>query len=360
MAAFESNDEERTESPSQFRREEFRRQGTVALSKELLSIAGLFAVGLALMGMGSIVQQQFGGLATTFFKVSSQEMTKGALLDLRAPVLKSLGWMVLPVFFVVALAGITACLAQVGFYFTTEPLSPKWERIDPIAGFQRLFSSQGAVEAVKAIIKLTIAGVVIWIFLKGQIGVMGNILGKDISENSSFLLDTVGKLFFSLIASLAAVAAGDYLFQRFRLEKQLKMTRREAKEEFKLREGDPLIKQRIRTIQRRMASRRMMESVPKADVIVTNPTHLAVALKFDAATMAAPRVTAKGAGVIAQKIREVAKKNNVPIVENKPLARTLYKELDIGQSIPRELYKAVAEVLAYVYRLRGAQRAAYA
>lgn len=350
---FDGSDEERTETPSSFRREEFRRQGTVALSKELLSISMMLAVGTSLYFAATMILQQFGVLSQLFFKFATLgELGKNELLDLRMPLLKAMGWMVLPVFAVAIVAGIGACAAQVGFFITTEPLSPKWERLDPIAGMQRIFSAQGGVEAVKALIKLAIAGFVVWYFLKGQVDGWGIFYQKNVAEGTSLLLSVVGRLFFSLVGSLSIMAGLDYFFQKFQVEKKMKMTKREAKEEFKLREGDPLIKQRIRSIQRRMASRRMMEAVPKADVVVTNPTHLAVALQYDLDTMKAPKVTAKGAGVVAQKIREMARKHGVPIVENKPLARTLFKELEIGHAIPRELYKAVAEVLAYVYRLR--------
>lgn len=358
MAEFDS-DEERTESPSTYRREEFRRQGTVALSKELLSVAIMLALGLCLALTASLILKQFGVLTAKFFAWGpSFVLEKEELLDLRGPVATSLAWMVLPVFAVAILAGIAACAAQVGFYFSWEPLAPKWERMDPVQGFQRLFSMQGVVEAVKALFKLGVAGIVLWFFFKGQVTTVGQFLHKNVSEGTILVLSSIKKLFMILIASLSGVAILDYVYQRFALEKKMKMTKREAKEEFKLREGDPLIRQRIRNIQRKMASRRMMEAVPKADVIVTNPTHLAVALQYDVKSMSAPKVTAKGAGVIALKIREMAKEHRVPIVENKPLARTLFKEMEIGQYIPRELYKAVAEVLAYVYRLRNAARMA--
>jgi len=354
MALFEGNDEERTESPSQYRREEFRRQGTVAMSRELLSVIMLLAVGAAIYFAGATMLQNFGGLTQIFFKFQpGLGLEKAQLLDLRAPVLRALAWMVLPIFGVAVVSGIVACAAQVGFFVTWEPLTPKWERLDPVAGFQRVFSGKGAIEGVKAILKMLLGGSVVWWFFRGQAEGISLLYQKGVGEGTEILFVLVRKLFFSLVGAFSVIAALDYLYQRFQLEKQMKMTRREAKEEFKLREGDPLIKQRIRSIQRRMASRRMMEAVPKADVVVTNPTHLAVALKYDTETMSAPRVVAKGAGEIAKKIRELARKSGVPLVENKPLARTMYKELEIGQSIPKELYKAVAEVLAYVYRLRG-------
>lgn len=353
MALFDS-DEEKTESPSQYRREEFRKQGTVAMSREVLSVILLFTVGASVYFGAGASLKQFSQLGSVFFKFQNASlMGKEQLLDLRIPVLRALGWMVLPVFGVAILSAIAACAAQVGFYFTWEPLTPKWERLDPIQGFQRIFSLNGLVEAVKALLKLGIGGTVVWFFFKGQGESIALLYQKGVAEGTTLLFSLVKKMFTSLVGAFTVIAGLDYFYQKFQVEKQMKMSRREAKEEFKLREGDPLIKQRIKSIQRRMASKRMMEAVPKADVIVTNPTHLAVALKFDPATMAAPKVLAKGAEDIAKKIREIAKANGIPLVENKPLARTLYKELEIGQYVPRELYKAVAEVLAYVYRLRA-------
>lgn len=356
---FEQSNEDRTEAPSTHRREEFRSQGTVAMSRDLMSIALLFAVGGALYFAGSWMSLEFSRLADAFFRFSKvSEITKEEVLGLRFTLFKSWGWMVLPAFTAAIVAALCAGLAQVGFYLTWEPVMPNWERLNPINGVQKLLSSQGALEAAKALGKLAIGGSVLWVFLKGQLPFVAVMMQKTIPEMGVLTLSVVSKLFFTMVLSLAVIGVIDYGFQRWRLEQQMRMTRREAKEEYKLREGDPLIKSRIKGLQRRMANRRMMDAVPKADVIVTNPTHLAVALQYDAESMKAPKVTAKGADVLAAKIRELAKKHGIPLVENKPLARTLYKEIEIGHYIPRELYKAVAEVLAYVYRLRGLGRVA--
>ena len=351
----ETSNDERTETATAYRREEFRRQGTVAMSRELLSIALFVGVGLTLYFAVNTIFAEFGHLSDSYFRFSRvTEFGKPQMIELKAQMFKSWGWMVLPVFLSAIVMGILACAAQVGFYVTWEPLSPKWERLNPVNGFQRLFSAQASVEAIKAVLKMSIAGFIVWNYLKARALEVGNLFQKTVFEITVLLLSSIGKLFTHLILFLGIVAILDYFFQRFQLEKQMKMTRREAKEEFKLREGDPLIKSRIRSIQRRIASRRMMESVPKATVIVTNPTHLAIALQYDAGEMIAPKVTAKGAGHIAEKIKEIARFHHIPIVENKPLARTMFKTLNIGQNIPRELYKAVAEVLSYVYRLKVA------
>lgn len=350
----ESLAEERNEPATPFRREEFRRAGQVALSREVLSVVLLGAAGLTLAAVGSSLLTDFSALCRRFFTFSAEELNKGGALSLLGEAGKAWAWMAGPLLGVAVAVGFVACAAQVGLYVTWEPLSPNWDRVNPFQGMRRLLSTRSFVEAAKALVKMAAAIFVLALYLKSQATSPSGLMGQGAEGAFAMLLKSVGQLFFWVVAVLAVLAAADYGFQRLQLEKQMRMTRREAKDEFKLREGDPLIKQRIRSIQRRMASRRMMEEVPEADVVVTNPTHFAVALKYDKVTMLAPKVVAKGAGVVAQKIKELARKSGVPTVENKPLARQLFRDLDVGETIPRELYKAVAEVLAYVYRLKAA------
>jgi flagellar biosynthetic protein FlhB len=357
MAFFEGSDEERTESATAYRREEFRKQGTVALSREVISVIILSTVmGVLYFSLkGSFYE--FSRLIESFFKFGrGSELSKQDILAMKNQIGTSFFLMVGPVFVGVVVTAFLACAAQVGFYVTWEPLTPKWDRLNPIAGFQRLFSSKGAIEAVKSVFKMGLIGWVVWKFGVSQVNTLGLLFGKLPGEELVLILQLLAKLLFSIMVGYCVIAAADYGFQKYSLEKQMRMTRREIKEEFKLREGDPLIKSRIRGIQKRIASRRMMDDVPKATVVVTNPTHLAVALLYEEG-MAAPRVVAKGAGFIADKIRELAKENSVPIVENKPLARTLFKNIKLGHPIPKDLYKAVAEVLAYVFKLKGLRRA---
>ena len=357
MALFDDSNDERTETATPYRREEFRKQGTVAMSREVLSVLMMGAVAFALYGSSHTILTQFSQLSHQYFGFLIRgEFEKNQLLEMRWGIFKSLTWMVFPILLTAMVAGVISSVIQVGFYFTTEPLTPKFERINPINGFDRIFSSQGFIEIFKALIKISIAAWVVWKFIKAETPQVGVLYQKSTMEIAVFTLTAVGKLLVSLLLFLAVVAGLDYAFQKFQLEKKMKMTRREAKEEFKLREGDPLIKSRIKSIQRKIASRRMMDAVPKSTVIVTNPTHLAVALQYEAG-MAAPKVVAKGAGFVADKIKEIARANRIPIVENKPLARNMFKNIPIGQFIPRELYKAVAEVLSYVYKLRGLTRA---
>ncbi|MBY0369887.1 EscU/YscU/HrcU family type III secretion system export apparatus switch protein, partial [bacterium] len=194
---------------------------------------------------------------------------------------------------------------------------------------------------------------VAWFFLKARAFEAGHYFNRSVPEVTTLILNDTLRLFFMLAGVLGVLAAGDFFYQRYRVEKQMRMTKREVREEYKLREGDPLMKSRIRNVQRRMARRRMLEAVPKADVIITNPTHYSVALQYDPDKMNAPRVVAKGVDFLAMKIREIAKGAGVPLVENRQLARALYAQIPVGKSITKDLYSAVAQVLSYVYRLKG-------
>ncbi len=354
MAGSESDQDEKTENATLYRREEFRRQGSVALSRELVSIALFAGVGLSLyVGYGSVTQEWMR-FSSSFFQFSSKlELSKLQFLELNQSMIGTLVKMVAPIVLAAFFMGLVATISQVGFLISWEPLTPNLDRINPVNGFSRIFSANSSIEAFKALIKIFVAGWILWIFLRARVFEFSELYNKSVPEITLIVGHWMGKLLTFFIVYFGGVAALDYMFQRFQLEKKMKMTKHEVREEFKMREGDPLIKSRIKGIQRRIASQRMMDEVPKAAVIVTNPTHLAVAIQYEPGDMHAPKVVAKGAGFIADKIKEIARQNGIPIVENKPLARTIYKSLKIGHFIPRDLYKAVSEVLAYVYRLKG-------
>ncbi|MBI1860170.1 MAG: flagellar biosynthesis protein FlhB [Deltaproteobacteria bacterium] len=358
MASPFDEDQDRTEAATVFRREEFRRQGTVALSRELVGVILICGVVVFLQFLAPTYLLRFNTLAQSFFKIPMVwDLDKTKALELGGEALKGLMWMSGPLLLVAMVVGVVVCVVQVGWFVTLEPVSPNWERINPVSGFGRIFSTRGLVEAAKAVVKLVFGGFLLYWFVKGQMDRLPLFYSKAIGESTIITLKNLLTFVLSCLGAFLIPSSLDYLYQRYQLEKQMRMTRREAKDELKLREGDPAMKAKIRRLQRQIASRRMMENVPKADVVVTNPTHLAIALKYDQKTMAAPKVVAKGADLIAQKIREVARSHGIPIVENKPLAQTLYKKIEINRAIPRELYKAVAEVLSYVYRLKGMRSA---
>jgi flagellar biosynthesis protein FlhB len=345
--------QEKTEEATQSRREDFRRRGQVAQTKELSSVFVLLGSALIFWVMGRFFLQQISEIISVSYSqyvVSAARsgdmiqatifVTKKALLVL-APLLG--------MFFVLA---IGSSLLQTGVLYNEEALELNLDRIDPIAGFQRLLSMKALLEGLKALIKLIMVGAVAYYIIKDQVKVLPSLVNLSLQQVMQLTGHLAVKLTAGLGVFMGLIAAADYFYQRLDLEKQMRMTKQEIKEEHKSREGDPLIKARIRRIQKKMANNRMMAKVPKADVIVTNPTHIACALRYDPATMAAPQLIAKGSGLIAEKIKEIAKLNNIPILENKPLARAMFKTLKLGQTVPRELFATVAQVLSYVYKLK--------
>jgi flagellar biosynthetic protein FlhB len=249
----------------------------------------------------------------------------------------------------VVVAAILANVLQVGVMFSSEAITPQVSKIDPIKGFQRLFSLRSLIELIKSIFKICIVGTVAYIVVKGELDRMLILMDQSVWGMMIYLGNISFKILLATTIVLIILAILDYIYQRWEYEKSLRMTKQEIKDEYKNTEGDPMIKARIRRIQREIAHKRMMAQVPKADVIITNPTHLAVAIKYDHENMMAPMVVAKGANIIAEKVKQIAEENDVPIIENKPLAQVLYKMVDINSLIPEDLYRAVAEVLAFVY-----------
>jgi flagellar biosynthetic protein FlhB len=249
------------------------------------------------------------------------------------------------------LIGFFATVLQIGFLKVEDALEPKFEKINPISGFNRIFSLKNFIEGVKSVIKILFIGIVVYLVIAAEIPKMPLWMEFTPEQIAKYMGGISINLFLAIGFLMFVLAIGDFFFQRWDLEKKMMMSKREIKEELKNREIDPLIKGRLRRIQREVSQRRMMQKVPTADVIITNPTHIAVALKYDA-NLPAPQLIAKGADLVAEKIREIARASSIPIVENKPLARTIYKTMKIGQIIPKELYVAVAEVLSYVYRLK--------
>ena len=259
----------------------------------------------------------------------------------------------LPFLIPIAIAGFVANVFQVGFQLNSEAMAPKLSKLNPLSGMKRFVSIKSLVELGKSILKIIVIGSTVYILIKSDMEAFPALIRQEVGQILKFIAQTSLKVCFYVCLAMLVLAVIDYIYQRWQYEKDLKMTKQEVKDEQRQTYGDPKVKARIRGVQMEMARRRMMEAVPEADVVITNPTHLAIALKFDAQEMIAPRVLAKGAGFIAHRIREIAEENHIPILEEKPLAQGLYKMVEIGDYIPAELYRAVAEVLAYVYRLKG-------
>lgn len=345
--------EERTEQATPRRRQEARRRGQVARSVELSSVTVFLAVVMVLKAVSEGALQ--GAMESVRFALSNlnhTEFSPALALSFAWGCLSYGAKAFLPVVGVAMLVGVVVNLLQVGVMFTAEPLAPNWARLNPLAGFARLFSRRAFVEATKTLLKVLLIG---WLAFSA-VRADAAMLLRTGEIDPLMVLMLVGQLVYKMAwrvgLAMLVLAVLDYGFQRWEYEKSLRMTKEEVKQEMKQTEGDPQVKSRIRARQQAIARRRMMQAVPKADVVVTNPTHYAVALQYDAQKMAAPVVVAKGMNLLALRIREIAQKHGVPIVENPPLAQSLYRLVEVGQQIPPELYQAVAEVLAYVYRLR--------
>jgi flagellar biosynthetic protein FlhB len=348
------SEDDKTEEPSAQRLEDFREEGQVAQSKELTSLIVLLATMAVMWGMGPSLSGDFLDFMRKIFVESAQtELSSERAHQLMILCLKQAAHIVLPIAAAGFIAGILGSIVQFGFLFTWTPLEPQADRINPLSGAKRIFSLPSLMEGFKSLLKLTAVIAVTYVLLESEIVGSPAMLDMDSSQFVAYMGSSAFRLIGGVCIGLFIVAAMDFSYQKFRFWKSLMMTKQEVKQEQKQKEGDPLLKARIRSIQREAARKRMMQEIPKADVIVTNPTHIAVALRYDGEKMAAPRVVAKGADLVAQRIKEVARKNGVPLVENVPLARALHKSVKIGGTVPRSLFQAVAEVLAYVYRLKG-------
>lgn len=350
----ESNkDQERTEEATPKRREEAREQGQVAKSRDLASVAILSACLLYFyFGANSFLHQLMDLMKSSFSSLDSSLVTTENIQSLLFSAFYKTITLMTPFLLVVCIAALSSNILQVGFKISTKAIAPKLSKIDPAKGFARLFSLQSLIEFIKSIFKISIAGFVAYLTVKSELVDILPLADSSVWEILVYITGTSFRILLTTCWVLIILALMDYLYQRWEYERNLKMSRQEIKDENKQTEGDPIVKARIRRLQREMAQRRMMANVPKADVIITNPTHLAVALQYDQDSMIAPKVIAKGAGYIAEKIKEIARGSRVPLVENKPLAQVLYKMVEVSGTIPDSLYKAVAEILAYIYSIK--------
>jgi flagellar biosynthetic protein FlhB len=345
--------QEKTEEATQQRREDFRKRGQVANTRELASVFMLLGAALVLWFMGRFFLIQVSDILTESlgpFLIAAAR--QGDYVPASIFILKKAFMVLAPFLTVLCVLSVGSNVVQTGLLNNEDALELKFEKLNPINGLKKIFSLQAVIEGVKSLFKLICVIAVCYLIAKDQLVKIPMLMGLGANQLVMFAGDLTIRLLGGVGVFMGVIAAADYFFQRWELEKQMRMSKQEVKEEHKSREGDPMIKARVRRIQREMANKRMMSNVPKADVIITNPTHIACALRYDPATMAAPQLIAKGAGVIAEKIKELARSNNIPIMENKPLARTIFKSLKIGQTIPRELFTAVAQVLTYVYKLK--------
>jgi flagellar biosynthetic protein FlhB len=351
--AEDNKDQEKTEQATSKRKQDAREKGQVAKSRELASVAVLGACLLYFYFDASVMANRLMDMMKVSFRKSGQltitiDTVQSLLLDHVFHIFILLG----PFLLIVLLAGFVVNILQVGFLFSLEAITPKFSKIDPIQGFQRLFSLRSLVEFLKVILKMAIVGIVAYLTIKDEIKLILPLIDLNVNDILSFIGKVSFKILYTTCWVLVILAILDYAYQKWEHERSLKMSKQEIKEENRQTDGDPLIKGRIKRLQREIARKRMMASVPKADVVITNPTHLAVAIRYQPETMNAPCVIAKGAGFIAERIKEIARNSDVPVIENKAVAQVLYKMVAVEQSIPLNLYKAIAEILAYVYSLK--------
>ncbi len=344
----------RTEAPTPRRREEARAQGRVVISMEL-------AAGLLLLAAVGVLWFGSRGMGAELLEAVRYGMLCSSVHDLGPHQTRELltcflmrGMQLLEVFFgLLFVVSLGVTVGQAGFRVLPALAAPNWERIDPAAGLRRMFSLPALLRGGAATTKVTLTLVLAVVLTKRRFARLAAFQQQDLPSAAAQTWDMVLLLSLAVAAVFLLVGAADYILQRLRFEASLRMTREELKEEIKREEGDPHIKLRIRKLARELSQRRMMREVPRATVVVTNPIHLAIALRYDKGALGAPRVVAKGAGHVARRIVETARRHGVPVVERKPVAQALYKAVQVGQEIPAVLYQAIAEVLAYVYRLRG-------
>jgi len=348
----EEDKDQKTEPATPKKKSDARKKGDVAKSKEISSVAVLFAA-LATLYYSS--NHMLGNImditATKLMEAGTLEVTTVNMHHLLIEMVVKMGLITFPVALGVFALAIASNVAQVGFLTSSEALAPKFDKLNPINGLKNLVSLRSLVELFKSVSKIAIVSIVVYYSIRAEIDNVPTLMYLSALEITLF----IGRVSFFILLKTAGIlfvlAVIDYVYQRWEYEKKLRMTKQEVRDESKQSEGDPKIKARIRSLQREWARQRMMSEVQNADVVITNPTHFAVALKYKKEEMYAPVVIAKGRNYVALRIKELAGEAGVPIVENKPLARALYKSIDVGMEIPPDMYKAVAEVLAYVFKL---------
>ncbi|MDY3004758.1 MAG: flagellar biosynthesis protein FlhB [Christensenella hongkongensis] len=349
---------ERTESATPKKRQDARERGQVLKSTEIVMTGTLLIMFGALKLLMPVIAQGLINFSGSFFsgQYIQDEVTTESIIPVMQTMIYGFLQIMLPILAVALLAAVVVNVVQTGFLFSTKALEPKMSRLNFFEGIKRVFSTRTLFELIKSILKVVVIGVIIYLQIEGNMPAFATMMSTNIEANILKIADMIISAAFNIMLFLAAIALMDFMFQRWRYEKDLRMSKYEIKMEMKQQEGDPQIKGKIRQKQRQMAMMRMMQDVPDADVVITNPTQYAVALKYDDAKYSAPIILAKGKDNVAAKIKEIAKENSVELVENKPLARSLYATCEVGDMIPVELYQVVAEILAQVYKAKNKNR----
>lgn len=356
MAEEKQDDASKTEEPTHKKLEDARKKGQIAASREVNHFFMLLALAFILGVLGPHLFNQAGGILKPFITQPDMVEISGLAFEqqMKELMLNVAALMAVPIM-LFGIAAIAPSVIQNKWVFTTEHVKPKFEKLSPMKGLSRLMGMKAIIEFIKNLAKLTIIGIACVIVLLPFTDKFHSLLNAGMAEALDFGKFLALRMLIAALIILFLFALIDFVYQRFMLMKQLRMTKQEVKDEYKQQEGDPHVKAKVKQLRRERARKRMMANVPKADVIITNPTHYAVALEYDPDSMKAPKLTAKGADAVAARIREAAEKHKVPIIRNPPLCRVLYDTTDIDEEIPYEHYQAVAKIIGYVYKLKGKQ-----
>jgi len=349
----DTDDSQKTEDPTGRRLQEARESGQVANSREVNNLFMILALTLSVVAFGGSIARDIVNISLPFIEAPDKVPTDIGHLT-------TLGWKLMGMILLAGAAPLAIALIaafgsgylQFGLVLSGESLMPSLDKISPLQGLKRIFSLRSLSEFIKGLLKIAIVGSIAFWILMPSIGDLHKLIGLEIVQLLAVIRSLTDRLLIAVLSAMVVITLADILYQRYEYIKQLRMSRQELKDEQRESEGDPLVKGRLRQLRMERARKRMMAEVPKADVVVTNPTHYAVALRYDQAEMTAPKVVAKGIDAVALKIREVAAEAGVPVIENPPLARGLYASVEIDQEVPPEFYKAVAEVIGYIYKLK--------
>lgn len=352
-----ADDGDKTEEPTAKKLQDSRKEGSVAKSKELSNAVTLLAFFVSLKIFIPFLSKRLINMFDIFWRemdeLSTGNLTSVAIWQIMFDVIVYIVITILPFLLIALVIGFLVERVQISWLVTTKPLQPKFNKLNPISGFKRIFSKEALFNLLLSVLKIIVFGAVSISVVKDNIGAFITVYDLSIYDGLGILFEIIMDLGIKISVVYLIFGLADWIFQKWKHKKELRMSKQEVKDEYKNQEGDPKVKGQQKQRMQQAARRRMMSSIPEADVVITNPTHFAVALKYDNTISQAPVVTAKGADYLAMKIKDIARENDVEIVENKPLARMLYSNVEIGNEIPGELYQAVAEVLAYVYKQKN-------
>jgi len=351
----DQDDTQKTEEPTPRKLEEARKKGQVAQSKEVANAFMIFGGFLAVMVVFPYMGERLSAAMALFIdRAHDIKISDASFTSILQGVMFEVGMATGGIFLILVILALLSGFVQNGLLVAPENLKPKLERISILKGFKRLFSLKSTVEFIKGIAKLGVVAAVSFLLMRPMINDVESFITIGMGDLTYEIYKLTLKLLLAVLSVVIVIAGLDWLYQRFEFMKSMKMSRQDLKDEFRQTEGDPMVKSKLRQIRQERSRQRMMASVPNADVIITNPTHYAIALEYDGVqSLAAPKCLAKGVDDLALRIREVAKENDVPIVENPPLARAMYEVVEVDEEIPEEHYKAVAEIIAYVFKLKG-------